>query len=282
MPIVNSLKVLNDLETRGVSRIEFCSSEIIDQLRLEFNRLHPTWNDTMKNGYYFSIYGGDQEYRRAVHNTLLPILKPALDQVFQNYRVLALIGQVKGVGDSSIVGIHQDLTVVDESKFRSYTLWIPLQDSTNENGPLSFLEYSQHAFRNIRCHSIEYLFANVEEYIISHSKTYLANKGEALIFDTATIHHSSPNLSELPRISLGISIIDSKVSTEIHYFDKSKPFDGTLDKYSVPLDFWHLYDDFEKERLCPPSFGLKIGRSHGAQVLPYDRDTFIKKYEETA
>lgn len=267
------------LDTKGVVRVDFCPSHTVDALREEFLALHPNWNETMKSGFYFSIFDDKVAYKKAILERMLPLIESNINGIFQNYKILTIIAQVKGVGANSEVRVHQDLTMVDESEYRSYTLWIPLEDSTSENGQLSFMEYSQNAFRGLRSHTIDYLFGNVEDYVLENSTNYPAEKGQAVIFDNATIHHSSANTSGKPRLSLAVSIIHKDAETQILHYERKKPFDGTLDCYAVPDDFWYRYENFEKERLQPPTFGHKIGVREGVQVLPYQRDAFIEKFE---
>lgn len=281
MGIFVNQKTEQDLNNKGVSRVDFCSEPLIDAVKDEFVRLHPNLDETMKSGYYFSVFGESIEYRKSILEKILPLLKDSIDAIFTDYKVLAVIAQIKGVGPDSAVTVHQDLTMVDESKYSSYSLWIPLQDSTVENGPLSFLEYSQRAFRGGRSHMMDYLFENVEDFVFENSTEYLADKGQALIFDNATIHHSSLNKTNSPRFSIAVSIVSKDAEIQLLHYERDKPFDGTLDRYSVPDDFWYRYKDFAKERLLPPIFGTKVGVKDDVQVLPFDRSAFIKKYELT-
>lgn len=278
-PIVIDAELRHALDTKGVSSTYLSDPSFIDRLKNRFSELHPVMNDAMKTGYYFSIYGDGKAYRKSVFDAFHPLIKAQVDNLFENYKILAVIAQVKGVGNNSAVNIHQDLTVVDEAKYRSYTLWIPLEESTAENGALSFLEGSHEAVRSIRAHSIGYLFGEVEDQIMANSTLYPIFKGDALIFDAGTVHFSGTNNARRPRLSIAVSIVDKKADIEIFQYDKFKAFDGTLDRYRVPDDFWLLYEDFETERLLPPKFGNKNGVKECARVLPYSSSEFIRLME---
>ncbi len=277
-PLIKDDAVQKNLAEKGISSIHFSSTELIDRIRKVFESLHPVQTETMTSGYYFSIFGNDREYRQALYDNILPLVAESLNSVFTDFKVLAIIGQIKGAGPNSAVTIHQDLTMVDESKYRSYTLWVPLEDSTERNGALSFLESSHLSLRNYRTHAVGYLFEAAEDFIRQNAKIYLTPKGEALIFDTATLHFSGPNQTDRSRYSLGISVVSKDAETEILHYDKFKPFDGTADRYAVPNNFWYRYDNFEKQRLLPPEFGKLIGSRIGLRVLPYTKTEFIRHY----
>jgi ectoine hydroxylase-related dioxygenase (phytanoyl-CoA dioxygenase family) len=276
--IIRDSEIVNSLNELGVAQVRFTDSSHIDTFQQCFDDLHPQWNEAMKSGYYFSIFGDGKEYRQKIIDMFTPLLLPHIKKLFSNFKILTVIAQVKGVGEESEVNIHQDLTVVEESKYKSYTLWIPLVDSTVENGAISFLESSHIGLRNYRCHTVEYLFKNTEGFIRNHSQLYPIKTGKALLFDPATLHFSGSNISESPRVSIAVSIVDQDAPTEILFYDKQKPFDGLADRYSVPEDFWMMYEDFITEKNLAPSFGNLIGKRNGIQVLPYSENQFLTQY----
>lgn len=276
--IIRDEEVTENLSQKGVSVVNAFDPKLIDELRSTFNRLHPNWNDLMKTGYYVSMLGDSPEYYASVHNEFHNMLKEHLDGVFSNYKVPVIVAQVKGVGNQSRVVPHQDLTVVDESKYKSYVFWIPLEDSTEDNGALWFLESSHKVFRDYRIHTAHYLFDEPEEYILSHAKRYPIKTGQALLFDPATLHFSQPNVSEKPRISLGVEVVDADAELKILHDDPSSE-NGTLDVYEVPENFWLYYKNFVAERLEAPSFGTRIGHVQGFRTEPYSRQEFVERYE---
>ncbi|MBI1286609.1 MAG: hypothetical protein GC178_03430 [Flavobacteriales bacterium] len=275
--IIIDNKTQRNLRDLGVGIIDGPLRFPTTELRAAFQRLHPELNEMMRSTYYVSMFGNGKTYYRTVHNTFHAILKPYLDQIFEHYKVPVIVAQVKGVGSSSAVNIHQDLTIVDESNYRSYVLWIPLEDSSDTNGTLSFLEGSHRVFRNYRVHTAHYMFEESEHYIIEHARKFLVEEGGALLFDPATIHFSGLNTSGKPRLSLGMEIVDSSAPLEILY-DSPDADIGNMDIYRVPENFWLQYECFERERELPPSFGEKIGMKTGIRVHPYSHREFLELY----
>lgn len=269
--------VQREYDCEGIVRLPLVTASEIDTLREKFLELHPQFTDTMNQAYYVSVFGGDAVYRRRIYDSFVLLLKPALDRIFNGYKILAVIAQVKGTSSESRVNIHQDLTVVDESKYFTCTFWIPLSDSNLNNGAIYALNRSQQVFRNFRAHTLDYQFGKVQDFILSNSKPYVAAKGEALAFDPACIHYSPPNVTAQPRLSLALSIVPAEAPVQIGYYDKEA---GTKDMevYDVPDNFWYLYNDFMKERLDRPAFGTLNGMKENAVETEYDAKEFIDKY----
>lgn len=67
---------------------------------------------------------------------------PALAGFISGYRLLSSTYLVKGVGPKSMLDVHQDWSVVDETQHRSYTIWLPLSNSNSTNGTVRALKGS--------------------------------------------------------------------------------------------------------------------------------------------
>jgi hypothetical protein len=271
--IIKDKNLAADISRSGVAIIDFCSQEIIDELVTVFDQLHPIWTESMKTAYYVSMYGPGKQYYRDVHDALIHILSPLIMNRFENHKVPVAVAQVKGVGKSSSVNIHQDLTIVEEQHYKSYILWIPLENSTDRNGTLSFLEASHNTFRNVRMHTANYMFGDVEDLIMDKSKEYQLSSGEALLFDPATIHFSTANVTDMPRRSIALEIVDTDAPLLLFHHDDSGS--DEVDIYQVPDDFWFRYDDFNSERNLAPSFGKKIGATGDVRLHPYTREEVL-------
>lgn len=277
-PLFKSLSDQNLFDESGILRINLLDSKIIDEITEKVNEIHPELNATMAEEYYFSVFGKGKEYMQSIRDEILPIIKPFLDNIFHNYKVLTVVLQVKGTSEKSSVGLHQDLTVVDENRYNSMTVWLPLINSTLDNGAIRALKGSQNTFRSYRAHTIDYFqFEEVEDYIKDNATAYKTKIGEALVFDPAVIHYSEPNRTQIPRISIAISIVNEDAPIQIGYHDKKENESVTI--FDVPDDFFYHYNDFATERLLPPSFGTINRIEQNYFERKYKREDFIKKYE---
>jgi ectoine hydroxylase-related dioxygenase (phytanoyl-CoA dioxygenase family) len=279
-PLFKSLNDQNLFDHVGILKINLLDSKSIEEIIEKVNFIHPEFNSIMAEEYYFSVFGKGNEYMKSIRQVILPIVQPYLNEIFHNYKILTVVLQIKGTSEKSSVGLHQDLTVVDENRFNSMTVWIPLMDSTLENGAIQALKGSQNTFRSYRAHTIDYYqFEEVEDYIKENSTAFKTKIGEALVFDPAVIHYSEQNRTQTPRISIAISIVNEDAPIQIGYHDKKENESVTI--FDVPDNFFYLYNDFGTERLLPPSFGTINRIEQNYFERKYNKEDFIRKYENS-
>lgn len=133
---------------------------------------------------------------------------------------------------------HQDISMVDEFTAPTTFLWIPTLDIDKTNGSLLVLPKSHKWATWQRTHSqfespIKKNMNTILEYMIP---LYL-NKGDLILFDSALIHASSPNLSNEIRISMNTSVVP-KGCNLIHYLKDNTIAKNKIYKFNVDLDFW--------------------------------------------
>jgi hypothetical protein len=277
-PIFANIKLQEEFDTEGIIRERIFTEAEVDELSKYFWDRHPQLTEPMRSGYYVSVYGGDKQYRKEFYDFFLPVLMPSLNKIFTDFKVIAIIGQVKGLGNTSNVNIHQDLTVVDESKYYCCTCWIPLINSTRENGAIFALRRSQQIARFFRAHTLDYQFSEVQDFVRENADCYPAAKGEVLVFDPATLHYSLGNTTDTPRASIALCIVSAKAPIQIGYFEKDSG-SNDIELYDVPDDFWYRYDNFETERSLKPAFGKFNRIINNGVVRNYDKGQFINAYK---
>lgn len=239
----------------GVVRFPFLNVAKVNELKALINRLLPDWDKAYQGKFFLSVISDNIELKKRISEETLKLIEPELNAHFSNYRCIVSLVLIKGPGEGSSVDFHQDLSICDEDKFSSYTLWIPLTPSTVENGAIRFLEYSQRIFRVVRSQTIAAPFDNVKDTLSKFMKYYPVEVGEALLWDQACIHQSPQNNSGAPRLALGITILGSETPIQIYRYNENS---GSMEIYSVPDDFWFRYTDFAEEKKKVPPFGELI------------------------
>ncbi|HNC65388.1 MAG TPA: phytanoyl-CoA dioxygenase family protein, partial [Chitinophagales bacterium] len=89
-----------------------------------------------------------------------------------------------------------------------------------------------------------------------YMKPIYLNKGDILIWDSAMIHASAPNLSNKTRIALTTTLLPKNFKMVEYFKDKTTP-KNMIEKYQVERSFWES-EDIMKRPPCPPNQFLGI------------------------
>lgn len=237
--------------------------------------------DELEHAFYGSVSIGELETKKEIHRDISQnLLGPYFEELLQDHRVLTYCFLVKGLGDKSILKLHQDWSIVDERKYRNYNLWVPLVDSTKENGPLYALKGSHHFPLNIRGGGIPHKYSQCFESAKEHMEAIEVMTGEALLFDVRLLHYSPPNHSQYPRTAIINNVIPSEAHV-IQYHGQKEGGELIVNEYDVPEDFFIHYDNFPIEKDQPSTkatFKATIDYADAGLVTPEDFDKLLKKY----
>jgi ectoine hydroxylase-related dioxygenase (phytanoyl-CoA dioxygenase family) len=159
---------------------------------------------------------------------------------FPGYKILGSSFLEKKPSPDNPLPIHQDWTVTDEDKFGSYSIWIPLEDTSKNNGTLRVIDRSHLADSNFRAPSLPVAFekhrADFEKYL----KTISLKKGQAFVFNHKLMHASWPNNSNESRLALSIGLIPENAELFMLYYDKDRK---QLSRYAMPDDLFLHYPE---------------------------------------
>ena len=153
--------------------------------------------------------------------------------------------QVKPPHVNSDLLIHQDSTVIDEENDYCLFVWIPFCDVTLENGPISFLSGSHLWGNTQRSLGVPWQFKNHIETLYKFVDPVTIKAGSVLVFDPATIHSSSPNLSKEIRHAITITVLRKDYQL-VYYFRNPALPDDKIEKYYVDENFYYDYDFISK------------------------------------
>lgn len=103
--------------------------------------------------------------------------------------------------------------------------------------------------------------------IFPYLEMYEMQPGEALIFDHRTFHASTPNITDDPRIAIGLGF--TQADSEIYHYNlKLNGKKDTLLKYRVDDDFLLKYDNSKLSRMYDA--GESIEGYEVIEELPYE------------
>lgn len=134
---------------------------------------------------------------------------------------------------------HQDCSIIDEYQGTTSYAWMPTVDMTADNGTFYALPGSHlwGAWQRSSQH-IDWPLKKYEKFLWENMVPLYLNKGDLLLFDSALIHASGANKTDVKRIAFNACIIE-KEAQHVQYVQDKKTSKGKIDKYLVDLEYWY-------------------------------------------
>src|SRR5579863_7644449 len=228
-------KELNQLlESKGYVVVPFAGEEQLQKLREIYHRYNSD------SPYFHSTtFSADFEMKKKVSREVAEIFEKSLNPRFEKYRPMGGSFLCKPPGEGGNMPIHQDWTIVDESKYGSYTIWVPLQDVNQNNGAITVLDGSHRLTNALRGPSLPVVIRDVEQGIKARMKTLCMKAGEAFIFNHALIHASHLNRSNGNRVAVTFGLISEQATLMFYHRNEQEE----IEKYLVEDDFFMKYSN---------------------------------------
>ncbi|MBL4585550.1 MAG: phytanoyl-CoA dioxygenase family protein, partial [Flavobacteriales bacterium] len=226
------------LETDGYVVIQICSPYQIENIR----KLYETVPADAESLFWSSSFLEDTEFKTELSEDIGQILNHCVSKLLVGHKSLGSSFLTKFPGKDSIMPIHQDWTVVDETKFGSYTIWMPLTDTDPNNGALQVIAGSHKLNAQLRSPSLPVAFEPIRGQLRPYLQSVNLKVGEAILFNHALMHASPPNLSNTPRVAVTFGFVPKEVSLCM-YYNK----DGNVQKYKMPQDMFIKYPQIRNE-----------------------------------
>lgn len=241
------------LNHNGFVVLDFLNEEEIGALLQLYATKHPEG----VNGFYTSTFAKDTDYRKEVDAAIRLRMQRNLEHYFYDYKVHCGSFIVKGADEKSVLKMHQDMTLVDESVFTGINIWIPLIDLTTENGAIEVLPRSHRLFKTYRGASLPDIYDGIEASVHKVMTPLYLKKGEAVIFDQSIIHYSPANRSGKVRPVINTFITHADAGIRICYWDKTTP--DKIELFDQDPDFMVNFQNFGHDIFSRPKIGRSIG-----------------------
>ncbi|MBI1286608.1 MAG: hypothetical protein GC178_03425 [Flavobacteriales bacterium] len=273
-------KHFDKLSTKGVVKIPFLTENELQQLTELYNQTHgKAAPPTLYDGIHMTIWHHDTKYKLDVNKGIREIIEAACERTFENYRAVSQQFIVKMNGSETTFPVHQDWSIVDEGRYRSFNLWIPLNDVDETNGAMWIIEGSHNIERKIR--GAGYLFPNyiqILDQLKPYMTTYSMTAGEGLLFYHNTIHGSPFNAAVTPRIVAQVAIIPKEAPMNI-YFQKGPGHQ--LEVHQPADDFTFYYQKIREESESRPPTDHPVEIRQGIEVKPVLLEEVLNAIGET-
>lgn len=259
MRVFKSAVLQEKLEKDGFVIVDFYSEEEIQAATALYYKIHPA----DKKGFYPATYSFDKKFREEMDKGLKEIGKRSIEYYLTDVKVVCSSYIVKTPGPESGMSIHQDMTLIDESRFTGINIWIPLVDLTVENGTLFLLPGSHRIFPTYRGSSIREFFSDVMDEMLDYLQPVFIKAGQAVIFDQSIIHYSPPNYTDKIRIVTNTYFCHKDTEFRTYFWDNTtdeKFVEGFLQDDNFMLD----YEQFGHNLTKRPTVGKSLG------LIPYN------------
>ena len=233
----------------GYVVMDFITAEEARLIATQFYKVH---QQTPK-GFYSDAFNPDDDLKREIFEFTEQVFAKVIEEHFREVKKLGSTFLCKAPGQEGRVGVHQDWTVVDESKYDTVTIWVPTTEVNDNNGALRVLPGSHLFFDAYRSNSIEFSYRGNEELIWQNMVTVNMKPGQAFILNHAVIHGSSPNLTDKERLVIAYALAP-KEAPLMYYYKDPQPGNDLVEKFSMPDDFFQRYYNVGKR----PLFGEVI------------------------
>ena len=210
----------------------------------------------------------DRPIARAADQLIKEIFQPRLDLVLPGYEGFLGSFAYKGVG-GGFVDLHQDLTNVDERTHRSYMVWCALMPMGETEGTLHVIPGSHRWTNALRPMGERAgLLSRIDDKEAWALTVPLPLQGgEAVVYDAALVHGSTPNRGQEPREAAALVIAPrDEPLVYFHAGDGRGPVRG----YTVDESFFTV----------EPFGAVPVGRPEvepwAPPVAPLDADGFAQ------
>ncbi len=267
-----------ELEKNGFVVIPFLNPFEVQKLNNFYNSVHKEEDPpNFIEDIHMTTWCPDFDYKMKVSNNLMEIFSGASQSFFKNFRRLNNVFIVKKSGKETVFKVHQDWNVIDETKYQSVNVWVPLHDVDENSGALWVLKGSHRINRNIR--GAGYLFPGYDKYIKELEKAAISVKlkaGQAIVFYHSVIHGSPSNLSGHNRVAACFSIIPKEAPLCIYF---QPTIDSELQRHEPKDDFMFSYERLRVDAALKPPTGepVKVGPPYQNKKVELEElDVFLK------
>lgn len=242
-------------ETQGFVKVPFLDEAQLAFLNKTFDELHP---QLPKSGFIAGSYFSDFEYKKKASDIILEVFTPSYEKIFKDYTAFGGSFLFKMPSENSDLVLHQDWTIVDEHKAVAINCWVPLCDTTVENGTLMVLPGAHNYHYHVhRAPTLNFFFTGHEDLLMKHLIPTNAKAGEAVILNQSLVHYSPPNLSGTIRKAITAGVKTKNEPMHFYYYDQQSANDK-LDVYAMDEDFLIKFDNFAKDIFSPPVNGKYV------------------------
>lgn len=245
MRVFKDKRLQEQFDRDGYVKISLADAKTVQYLSTLYKEVQPL----SYKGFSSTIYNPDVDLKVKTSQKIFEVLDGVVKEQLENFRPLGCSFLCKTSGQESFLPVHQDWTIVDESRFASITVWMPLVNTNEKNGQLKVLPGSHRFTDVLRSPTLPGVFQNIKDDVYARMITLPVKAGEAVVFNHALLHASPPNLSGSDRVVATYGLVPAEA--ELHFYHRKN---GSVEKYKIKDDFFLTYNNIGSA----PGFAEKV------------------------
>lgn len=208
-------------------------------------------------GFFPSTFSADKNYRTQADIGIKNACSRSIEKYLQDIKVICGSFIVKKSTPESAMCVHQDMTLVDESKYTGINIWVPLIDLNDENGTLEVLPGSHRIYPTYRGSSIPGIYEECNDEIKAYMVKIYPKAGEAVFFDQSIIHYSQANRSGNNRIVTNTYFTHKDATFRTCYWHRE--YGNKVEVFEQSETFMTDFEQFGKNISDRPKIGTSLG-----------------------
>lgn len=252
-PIFKDAVLQQQFDTDGFVKLTLLEEADVADLLALYNNYFPN----PSNNFFSSSYENNFKLKKEISDAIGKIVLPRLETVFCDYTWFGSAFLSKGNGPRSEMPMHQDWTIVDETKFVALNIWTPLQQTTEQNGTLEVLKGSHRWHKALRAPTLPFYYEGYQQVLKEKLLAIPAKATEAVVLNQAVVHYSKANTTNAMRVAITSGIKSKGAPMIFHYWNKNTP--GKIEQFSQEDDFLIRFTDFHQSIFKRPTIGNSNG-----------------------
>lgn len=223
-------------DANGYVVVDFLNNKETASLKKLYDSLE---GDLGEAAFASTIMSKSAIYRHAVSKGIENHFKRAMATIFEGVTFFWGNFNIKYPHQNiGIVPLHQDPSFLDERRFQPLGLWVPLMDTTLENGALEVIPGSHHFLHFPRCGGAPFPFSTYQEALLKEFGVSLPMKAGQIYIGSPALFHASPtNKSQHPRIVAAGLAGPSESRLRYHFYNDSEA-DNKADIFDVDQNYY--------------------------------------------
>ncbi len=188
-----------------------------------------------QQGMWNSLFNIGRDQSASISQSILEILNAKLSNSFIDYKTPVASFMAKNPNRNGITDLHRDYSTQDEGQFQYRNIWIPLVDTTPENGALYALKHSHTFFDYPLPMFCKWPYSHYQEMLFERCDIVDAKAGDLVVYADRTLHGSYINQSKNPRPVVHFGLLHPEADLCYYYLNEQN---REVAVYDVPLTFY--------------------------------------------